>query len=207
MFTESWSRDQITQSAYLWLRCPTQPNWCIKPQAVCVTRSTNQNALFVACFSPLERAVVRVVYGENFALLQAWIGNLDTIPPWIGVWTLNFDSSYVTFKYFAFLSICDQFELLGHVQAATTMWVLLSPFEMDSLLVTVSGFIGFFWSSRSSTILLCKFWGLTGSTADIFPFMRRWKSFGLKWSSHPMQVAQLSENGLRKHAETETESE
>ena len=65
----------------------------------------------------------------------------------------------------------------------------------------------FFDHLVSSTILLCKFWGLTGSTADIFPFMRRWKCLGLKWSSHPMQVAQLSENGLRKHAETEAESE
>ena len=71
------------------------------------------------CFSRLEGAVVRVVYGENFALLQAWMGTLDTIPPWKGVGTLNFDSSYVTFKYFAFLSVCDKFELLGHVQAAT----------------------------------------------------------------------------------------
>ena len=67
----------------------------------------------------MERAVVRVVYGVNFALFQAWIGNFDTIPPWIGVGTLNFDSSYVTFKYFAFLSVCDKFELLGQVQAAT----------------------------------------------------------------------------------------
>ena len=27
-------------------------------------------------------------------------------------------SSCVSFKYFAFLSVCDKFELLGHVQAA-----------------------------------------------------------------------------------------
>ena len=32
--------------------------------------------------------------------------------------TFYLDSSCVTFKYFAFLSVCDKFELLGHVQAA-----------------------------------------------------------------------------------------
>ena len=31
---------------------------------------------------------------------------------------INLDGSRVTFKYFAFLSFCDTFELLGHVQAA-----------------------------------------------------------------------------------------
>ena len=49
------------------------------------------------------------------------------------------------------------FELLGHVQAATMIYVLFSPFLLDSLLVT----------------LLCKFWGLHGSTPDSFPVMRR----------------------------------
>ena len=43
---------------------------------------------------------------------------LDTIPPRKVVETLYLDSSCVTFKYFAFLSVCDKFELLGHVQAA-----------------------------------------------------------------------------------------
>ena len=38
--------------------------------------------------------------------------------------TLYLDSSRVTFKYFAFLSFCDTFELLGHVQAAMMIWVL-----------------------------------------------------------------------------------
>ena len=50
---------------------------------------------------------------------QAWICNFDTIPPLKVVGTLNFDSSYVTFKYFAFLSVGVKCELLGHVQAAT----------------------------------------------------------------------------------------
>ena len=55
--------------------------------------------------------------GEIFALFQACVGNFDTIPPWKVVGTLYLDSSCVTFKYFAFLSVCDKFELLGHVQA------------------------------------------------------------------------------------------
>ena len=53
-----------------------------------------------------------------FAFFQAFVGNFDTIPHWKVVGTLYLDSSYVTYKYFAFLSVCDEFELLGHVQAA-----------------------------------------------------------------------------------------
>ena len=83
-----------------------------------IATSINQNALFVQCFSPLERAVFRGVYGEIFAFFQACVGNFDTIPPWKVVGTLYIDSSYVTFKYFAFLSVGDKFELLVHVQAA-----------------------------------------------------------------------------------------
>ena len=37
---------------------------------------------------------------------------------WKVVATFYLDNSYVTFKYFAFLIVCDKFELLGHVQAA-----------------------------------------------------------------------------------------
>ena len=46
------------------------------------------------------------------------MGNFYTIRPWKVVGTLNLDSSYVSFKYFAFLSVGDKFELLVHVQAA-----------------------------------------------------------------------------------------
>ena len=78
-----------------------------------------------------------------FALLQACVCNFDTIPPWKVVGTLYLDCSCVlTFKCFPFLSVCDKFELLGHVQDATMISVLFSPFFLDSLLVTVSGFIG-----------------------------------------------------------------
>ena len=66
----------------------------------------------------LERAVFRGICGEIFALFQACVGNFDTIPPWKFVGTLYLDSSCVTFIYFAFLNVCDKFELLGHVQAA-----------------------------------------------------------------------------------------
>ena len=114
----------------------------------CASRgSTNQNPSFVEWFSRLERVVFRDIRGEIFALFQACVGNFDTIPPWKVVGTLYLDSSCVTFKYFAFLSVCDKFELLGHVQAAMMIWVLFLPFFLDSLLVTVIGFIELFWPS------------------------------------------------------------
>ena len=111
----------------------------------CASRdSTNQNALVVEWFSLLGRAVFRGVYGEVFALFQACVGNFYPIRPWKVVGTPYLDSSYVILKYFAFLSVCDKFELLGHVQAAMMIWVLFLPFFLDSLLATLSGFIGFF---------------------------------------------------------------
>ena len=60
----------------------------------------------------------RGICGEIFALFQVCVGSFDTIPPWEVVGTLYLDSSCVSFKYFAFLSVCDKFELLGHAQAA-----------------------------------------------------------------------------------------
>ena len=133
----------------------------------------------------------------NFRLFfQAYVGNFDTIPPWKVVGTLYIDSSYVTFKYFAFLSVGDKFELLVHVQAAMMMWVLFSPFFLDSLLVTISGFIGLFCSSRYFS-LLCKFRGLP---LLVFPL---WDVESvLEWRDRLIQVEQLLGNGLRKHAET-----
>ena len=112
--------------------------------------------------------------------------NFDTIPPWKVVGTLYLDSSGISFKYVAFLSACDKFELLGHVQAAMMIWVLFSPFFLDSLLVTVSRFIGLFRWTCSSTFLLCKFWGLPGSTPVSFPVMRRWKCLGMTKLSQPI---------------------
>ena len=46
------------------------------------------------------------VYGEVFALFQACVGNFDTKPQSKVVGTFYLDSSYVNFKYFAFLSVC-----------------------------------------------------------------------------------------------------
>ena len=66
----------------------------------------------------LERAVFPGICGEIFALFQACVGNFNTIQSWKFVGTLHLDSSCVTFIYFAFLNVCDRFELLGHVQAA-----------------------------------------------------------------------------------------
>ena len=37
----------------------------------------------------------------------------------------------------------------------------------------------------TSTFLLCKFWGLPGSTPVSFPVMSRWKCLGIKTSSQP----------------------
>ena len=159
----------------------------------CASRdSTNQNALFVEWFSRLERAVFRVAYGEIFALFQACVGNFDTIPPWKVVGTLYLDSSCVTFKYFAFLSVCDKFELLGHVQAAMMFWVLFrrsSWIHCWLLLAVLSDYFGHLVNSNS---LLCKFWGLHGSTSDSFPVMRRWRV--LEWRDRLTKVAHLPGN-------------
>ena len=65
----------------------------------------------------MEIAVFRGICGEIFALFQVCVGNFDTIPPWEVVGTLYLDSRFVSFKYFAFLRVCDKFEFLGHVQA------------------------------------------------------------------------------------------
>ena len=114
----------------------------------CASRdSTNENASFVEWFSRLERAVFRGICGEIFALFQDCVGNFDTIPPWKDVGKLYLDSSCVTFKFFAFLSVCDKFELLGHVQAVMIIWVLFLRFFLDSVLITVGGLIGLFWPS------------------------------------------------------------
>ena len=66
----------------------------------------------------LGKSCFRGICSEIFDLFQACVRNFGTIQPWKVVGTLYLDSSCVTFKYFAFLSVCDKFELLGHVQAA-----------------------------------------------------------------------------------------
>ena len=90
---------------------------------VCVTRFDQSEC--VICRAPFalgksrfQRYNIPLKTAEIFALFQACVGNFDTIPPRKVVGTLYLDSRCVIFKYFAFLSVCDKFELLGHVQAA-----------------------------------------------------------------------------------------
>ena len=136
---------------------------------------------FVKWFSRLERAVFRGICDEIFVLFQACVGNFDTIPPWKVVGTLYLASSCVTFKDFAFLSVCDEFELLGHVQAAIRRFDC--NFRRSSwihswlLLAILSDYYG---QVVTSTFLLCKFRGLPGATPDSFPVMRRGKCLGMK---------------------------
>ena len=127
-----------------------------------------------------QRSVFRGVYGEIFALFQACVGNFHTIRPREVVGTIYLDSSYVTFKYFAFLSVCHKFELLGHVQAAMMIWALFLPFFLDSLLVTVSGFIVLFWSSSYFNLSSLH---ILGSTPVGFPAMSGWKCLGIEYRS------------------------
>ena len=178
----------------------------------CASRdSTNQNALFVEWFSRLGRAVFRGEYGEIFALFQACVGNFQTIRPWKVVGTLYLDSSYVTFKYFAFLRFWDKFELLGH------MWKPPRWFECYFrrsswiycwlLLAVLSDYFGHL---VSSTFPLCKFWGLHGSVPDSLPVMKRWKRLGLKRSSQPSRTTfgkraeKTYRNGSRREASNST---
>ena len=85
---------------------------------MCVTRFDQSECVICRVIFALGKSCFQSIRGEIFALFQACVGNFDTIPPWKVVGTLYLDSSCVTFKYFDFLSVCDKFELLGHVQAA-----------------------------------------------------------------------------------------
>ena len=122
----------------------------VRSQVVCVTRFDQSECVCRVNFA-LGKSRFQKYMWWNFRFIptvfQACVGNFDTIPPWKVVGTLYRDINCVSFKYFAFLSVCDKFELLGHVQAAMMIWVLFSPFFLDSLLVTVSGFIGLFRST------------------------------------------------------------
>ena len=138
-------------------------------------------------FSRLERVVFRVVYGEIFNLFEAWIGKFRH---WYrrGKLLEHFILIVVTLllNIFAFLRVWDKFELLGH------MWKPPRWFECYFrrsswiyywlLLAVLSDYFGHL---VSSPFLLCKFWGLPGSTPGSFPVVRRWKSLGLKRSSQP----------------------
>ena len=124
----------------------------------CASRdSTNQNALFVEWFSRLGRAVFRGVYGKIFALFQACVGNFYPIRPWKVVRTLYLDSSYVTLKYFAFLSVYDKFELLVMYKPP---WWFECCFCRSSWIhcwLLLAVLLDFFGHRVTSTFLLCKF--------------------------------------------------
>ena len=114
----------------------------------------------------MGRAVFRGVYGEIFALFEAFVGNFHTIRPWTVVGTLYLDGSYVTFVFL-------KFELLSHVHAAMMIRVCFyrpSWIYCWLLLAVLSDYFGHL---VTSTFLLCKFRGLPGCTPVSFPVMRR----------------------------------
>ena len=81
-------------------------------QVVCVTRFDQSECVMcrvifaLANMSRFQRCICALYMVKFLALFQACVGNFYTIQPWKVVGTLNLDSSYVTFTYFAFLSIC-----------------------------------------------------------------------------------------------------
>ena len=67
------------------------------------------------------------------------------------------------------------------------------------LLAVLSGYFGHL---VTSTFLLCKFWGLHGSTPVSFPVMSRWKCIGIKHT--PGKRAETA--GWNWHAEEEADA-
>ena len=165
--------------------------------------STNQNALFVEWFSRLGRAVFRGVYGKIFALFQACVGNFYPIRPWKVVRTLYLDSSYVTLKYFAFLSVYDKFELLVMYKPP---WWFECCFCRSSWIhcwLLLAVLLDFFGHRVTSKFLLCKFRGLPGLPLIAFPL---WSVESvLELRDRLNHVAQLPGNRLRKHADAEAD--
>ena len=113
-----------------------------------------------------------IINGEILALFQACVGNFDMTPPWKVVGTLYLDSSCITFKYFAFLSVCGKFELLGHVQAAmddlSVIFAVLSWIHCRLLWLLLAVFSDYFGQLVTSTLLLYRFRGLPGFTPVTF---------------------------------------
>ena len=121
----------------------------------------------------------------NFRFIRSFVGNFHTIRPWTFVGTLYLDDSYVNFKYFAFLSVCDKFELLGNVHAAMMIWVCFccpSWIHCWLLLAVLSDYFGHL---VTSTFLLCKFRAVPRSSPASFPIMMPLKCLGIKRSSQP----------------------
>ena len=74
------------------------------------------------------------------------------------------------------------------------IWVLFSPLFLDSLLVTVSGFVGLMWSTFYFNLSSLQ---MSASTLLVFPLGDIERV--LEWRDRLSQIAQLLENGLRKH--------
>ena len=70
-------------------------------QAVCVTRFDQSECVICRVIFALGKSRFQSCIRRNFR----FICNFDTIPPWKVVGTLYLDSSHVTFKYNAFLSV------------------------------------------------------------------------------------------------------
>ena len=179
---------------------------------MCVTRFDQSECAICnqkEWFSRLQRFFLELYMVKFIPSLDRKISTL--IPPWKVVGTLYLDSSYVTFKYFAFLRFWDKFELLGH------MWKPPRWFECYFrrsswiycwlLLAVLSDYFGHL---VSSTFPLCKFWGLHGSVPDSLPVMKRWKRLGLKRSSQPSRTTfgkraeKTYRNGSRREASNAT---
>ena len=139
-------------------------------------------------FSRLGRAVFIGVYGEIFAVFEAFVVYFHTIRPWTVVGTLYLDGSYVTFKYFAFLSVCDKFELLGDVHATMMIRICFCCPTWIYCWLLLAVLSDYFGHLVTSTFLLCKFRVVPASTPVSFPVMKRWKCLAIKRSSQPSSI-------------------
>ena len=151
-----------------------------RSQAVWVTRFDQSE-----WFSYLERAVFRGVCGEIFALFRACVGNFDCI------------RRGKLLEHFILIAVALLFNILLSWAFLTSLdcsvtcrppWWCECYFRRSSwihcwlLLAVLSDYFG---QLVTSTFLLCKFWGLPGSTPVSFPVMRRWKCLGMKRLSQP----------------------
>ena len=110
--------------------------------------------------------------------------------------------SCITFKYFAFLSVCDKYELLGHVQAAmddlSVIFAVLSCIHCRLLWLLLAVLSDYFGQLVTSTLLLYRFRGLPGFTPVSFLVMRRWNCLGMKRSSQPSSTLLRPGKGAEK---------
>ena len=121
----------------------------------------------------------------NFRFIRSFVGNFHTIRPWTFVGTLYLDGSYVNFKYFAFLSVCDKFELLGNVHAAMMIRVCFCCPSWIHCWLLSAVLSDYFGHLVTSTFLLCKFRAVPRSSPASFPIMMPLKCLGIKRSSQP----------------------